>query len=141
MHSVLVTTDAGRLSHAFVPRLDLNRIMIILHGKSERMKETVVGFRHPFPDVVVRQMAIVTDRDMMVATCLPRVHMLLHDMTIDASIRIVAQVTRTASVSKRKCSDAHQDTDEDGKDRTSDTPSVAPDWLRRPRKAGFSRVV
>ena len=97
-----MATDAGRLSDSSVAGLDPNWIVIVLQSERQRMKKAVVGFRHPFSNVVMWQVAIVADGNMMMTAVLPRIHMLLHDMTVNTCLWIVAQIARPFAVAKCK---------------------------------------
>jgi len=72
------------------------------------VKESVVGFGHPLANEIMRQVAIVADCDVMVAGVLPSVEMILHHMTIDTCLGIVAQIACPFSVAKREYSNAHK---------------------------------
>lgn len=51
-------------------------------------------------------MTVVADRHMVMAGLLPRVHMILHHMAVHAALRIVAQVTGSLTIAKRKHADS-----------------------------------
>lgn len=71
MYKVFVAIHAGTLRDSFVTSLDLNRILVVAKRERQRMKESVICFGNPFADRVMRQVAIVADRHMMVARMLP----------------------------------------------------------------------
>lgn len=102
VNKILMTIDARALSHSSVARFYLNRVIVSAHRERQRVKETVVGFGDPLADRVVRQMTIVANCDMVVTALLPRIQMVLHHVTIHASLRIVAQVTGSLAVPERK---------------------------------------
>ena len=54
MHRVFVAINTSRLSHSAIAIFDLDRFTEILEGESQRVKEPVVCFCHPFPYKVVR---------------------------------------------------------------------------------------
>lgn len=66
------------------------------------MKEPVVRLGNPFARKVMRQVAIIASRHVMVAAFLPGVKMLLHHMTVSTRLRIVAEIAGTFSVTERK---------------------------------------
>ena len=100
MNKVLVAIDAGALCYALVARLDLNWIAVATERECQRMKKSVISFGHPFADRMMWQMAIVADRDMMVAGVLPRIEMLLHRVAIDTRLRIVAEVAGALAIAE-----------------------------------------
>lgn len=109
MHSVFVTVDTSRLRHKLVATLDANRLWVILQSKRERMKKPVVRFGYPFADKVMRQMAIVANRYVMVAAHLPGVHVILHGVTIGTSFRVATQIACPFSIPKRERSQSRDD--------------------------------
>ena len=102
VHDFPMAMETRILCHASVSRLDLNRVMEVFKRESEGMKESVVGLGCPFPNEVVGQMAIVTDGHTLMTRFLPRVVVVLHDMTVSTRLRIVAQVTGPLPIAKRK---------------------------------------
>ena len=116
VNDVLVAVQARVLRHAPIPRLDLNRLVKVLKRKCQRMKESVVSLRDPFADRVMRQVAIVADRDVAVRGILPRVVVPLHDMAIRAAPWVIAQVARAFAIAKRE----HADSDENPKHHGQD---------------------
>ncbi len=73
------------------------------------MKQSVVGFRDPFADEVVREVAIIADRDVLMTALHPRIMVVLHHVAVDAGLRIVAQVTRTFAVTEGEGADTGED--------------------------------
>lgn len=69
------------------------------------MEETIVAFDDPLADFVVRQVAVIADRNMMVRTLLPRIKVRLHHMAIDAGFGIVTQVAGTFAVTESERAD------------------------------------
>jgi hypothetical protein len=106
MYEIKVAIQARVLGDALITRLDLDRFREILERESKRMKEAIIRLRHPFPDRVVGQVAVVADGDMLVAGIGPRVIMALHHVTVSTTPWVVAQVTRTVTVSEREYADA-----------------------------------
>ncbi len=123
MNKILVAVDTGTLRHAPVPRLDANRIGVVLHRESERMKESVIGFRDPLADCVVGQVAIVADGHVMMTGILPRIVLVLHRMTVHAGLGIIAQVAGTFAVTKGERPDAGKPPQHD---RESNRPATKP---------------
>ena len=102
MDKVTVTMQAGSLRDPAIPRLDLNRLVEVSHREGPRMKEPIIGLGDPFPDRIVREVAIVADGHMPVARLLPRIEMSLHHVTIHAGLRVVTQVARPFSIAERE---------------------------------------
>ena len=108
-----MAVNACALSDSFIPRLDLNGIVIILKSKCNGVKEPVVALRHPLPHEIMRQVTIVTLGNVMMTTFLPTVEVILHHVTVDTSGWVVAEVACAFSIAKRKCSDAGKDSQHD----------------------------
>lgn len=90
VHKILVTIDTSALSHAMIARLDLDRVVVISQREGQRMEEAIVGFGDPFADRIMRQMTVIANCYMVVTGMLPRIEMLLHHVTVDAGLWIIA---------------------------------------------------
>lgn len=121
-----MATNAGRLRHPFITGLDFDRVMIILQRERQRMKKTVVGFRHPFANVVMRQMTVIANGHMMVTALLPGIHMLLHDVAVHTRLRIVAQIAGALAVSECESADTQKESHSDRKEQTQVLSPSAP---------------
>jgi len=97
---ITMTINACALRHAAVSWFDLDRVAVAAQRERQRVKETVIRFGDPFPDVIVRQMTVVADRDVVMTALLPRIKMGLHDVTVDAGLWLVAQVAGTVAVTE-----------------------------------------
>lgn len=102
MHKVLVTMDAGVLGDAFVAWFDLDGVVIILQRKRQRVEKAVVSFRYPFAHEIMRQVAIVACRGMVVAALLPGIEMVLHHMAVRTRLGVFAEIAGTLPVAERK---------------------------------------
>ena len=100
--------DTRALGHAAIPWLDLNRVVIATQRKGDRMEKAVVRLGHPFAYGMVRKMAVVANRDMVMAAVLPGIVLRLHRVAIHAAFWIVAQVTGAFAVAERKDAGAGQ---------------------------------
>ncbi len=89
MHKFLVAIDASALSHLSISGLDSNGVYVSAQCEGQRVEKAVVGLRDPFSDRVMRQMAVIANRDRVMATVLPGIQMVLHDMAIDARLWVV----------------------------------------------------
>ena len=106
VHEIRVAVQARALRHAPIARLDLNRLVKVLQRERQRMKKSVVSLRDPFADRMVRQVTVVADGHMPMAGILPGVVVILHDVAVGATLRIVAQVADALAVAKGKNADA-----------------------------------
>jgi hypothetical protein len=100
MDEIRMAAQASILSDPAVSRFDLNRLVEVLQGKSQRVEESIVGLGYPLACKMVREMTIVTDGDMMVTGIQPRVVVILHDVTIGTCQWIVAQIAAALTVTK-----------------------------------------
>lgn len=100
MHEFRMAIETRLLRHSAISRLDLDRFVVIFERKGQRMKESIVGLRHPFADRVVRKVTVVADRNVLMTRLLPRIEVVLHHVTVGARPRIVAQVAGSLAVPK-----------------------------------------
>jgi hypothetical protein len=114
MHKVRMAMQAGLLSHAMISRFNSNGFVEILERKRQRMEKTVVGLGIPLSNKIMRQMAVIADRDVLVAGLLPRIEVALHDMAIRAALRIAAEVTCALPVPKCERSEPGGDSEHAG---------------------------
>jgi hypothetical protein len=106
--------QASGLRHPAIARLDLDGLVKVLQRKGQRMKKAVVSLDHPFPNGMVRKVAVVADRNALVTGVLPRVEMILHDVAIRTARWIVAEVTRAFSIPKSKQAESAQHAQQHG---------------------------
>ena len=100
MNEVGVAMQTGILRDLAIARLDSQRLGIVVQRERQGMKEAVIGLGDPLADWIVRQMAVVTNGNIVMARLLPCVIRLLHDMAIDTCLGIVTQVTGPFSITK-----------------------------------------
>ncbi len=98
MHNVPMTFATCVFRDAQAPILDLNRFVKLARGKGERMKESVLCLGEIFCQKAMRGMAIIAGGDGPMAGLCPGVEVILHDVTVGARPRIVAQIRRTLRV-------------------------------------------
>lgn len=115
MHELAVTGNASTLSDAPIAFFDLNWIFESTGRERQRVKETIVGFRYPFADVVMWQVAIIADRHMVMAGVLPRIQVFLHHMTVDARLRVVAEIAGTFAVAESERAEPNKNAQQDRK--------------------------
>jgi len=82
--------DAGALRHPPIARLDSDRILKSPDREGERVKKSVIDFRHPLTDRIVGKMTIVADGHMVMAAMLPRIQVPLHDVAIRTRLGVIA---------------------------------------------------
>ena len=71
VYEVLMAVDAGVLRDEFVARFDLDWVVIVVQRKGDRVEQPVIGLGDPLAHEVMRQVAIVASRHMMMAALLP----------------------------------------------------------------------
>ena len=87
-----MAVNAVVAEHGAASRLDQDGLMKVLERERLRVHKAVFRFGRVFADKIVRNMAIIARRHAVMAGFLPTVVLLAHDMAIDASFRVVAQV-------------------------------------------------
>ena len=110
IHHILMTIDTVALQDLLVLFLYYDGFMKILHRECPGMIPAVFRFRHIFAHKAVRQVAVDAGRDRVVARLLPRVVLGVHDVTVGASLRILAQVGQALGVAERRPAEADQHT-------------------------------
>lgn len=113
MDEVGVAMQAGMLRDLAIARLDSQRLWVVVQCERQRVKETVIGLGYPLANRVVREMAVVTNGNIVMARLLPCVIRLLHDMTIDTCLGVVAQVAGPFSITKRERTQAEHNPQQD----------------------------
>ena len=108
MDEVFMAIEAGVLGDFTIPRLDLNRIVVIAKREGERMEKAVVRFRHVFAYEIVRQVTVVADGHMMMAAMLPGVVVFLHHVAVRTALGIVAEIAGPFAVAKRERANSRQ---------------------------------
>src|SRR5687768_16859080 len=96
--NLLMTLAAGSLSDFAPVRRDLNVVREPAGGEVVRVPESVAGFGRVFTNKLGRRMTVVTDSYRPVDRLHPAGILLVHDVTIDASIRIIGHVRVTTRV-------------------------------------------
>ena len=107
MQAILLHDPAAHISH-------LNRFMEILQRKTLRVPEAVFRLRVVLAQKIVRQMAIDAFGHTVVAGLLPSIILRLHDVTVDAGLRIRAKVREPFGILKCVQALAQSQTDDYG---------------------------
>lgn len=103
VNKVGMTMQTGMLRHLAIARFNTQGIGIVVKCERQRMEEPVIRFGYPLADRIVREMAIVADRHVMMTRFLPGIVRLLHHMTVDTRFGVVTEITGPFAVTKREC--------------------------------------
>ena len=96
--NLLVTLAASSLSNFAPVRRDLNIVREPAGGEVVGMPESVARFGRVFTNKLGRSVTVVANGDRPVARLNPGVVLLIHDVTIDASVRVIGHVRVTPRV-------------------------------------------
>lgn len=96
-----MTAYAIGLNNLLRTAASLNLERDLLESKGPAVMEPVVSFGVPFPDKVVRDMAVVTDRNVLVPALRPAFIYRIHNVAILAGIRVVAKIRKPFGIDKR----------------------------------------
>lgn len=88
----LMTGYTVGLHHLVIPRMDHDWFMKVLQRESFRVEKPVACFGIPFRQAAVGQVTVVTYCNRMVPRFLPTIVMLTHDVAVEASCRVIAQI-------------------------------------------------
>jgi len=88
-NKLLVAIQAVCIQYRSICRLDTNGLCKIQKCEGNRMMVSIASLGGPFPDEIVRHVAIVANGKGMMAGLLPTVIFAAHDVAIDAGFRIV----------------------------------------------------
>lgn len=92
-----MTMQAGRLSHAAVPRADPQGVGMPTGGEVQGVNEPVFSLQRVFPnEAVVRRVAIIADGHRAMTGLLPGGEVLAHHVAVGARRGIIGEV-RSAS--------------------------------------------
>jgi len=117
-----MASPAGILDHFVVELRDLDGVGVVPGREIERVPEPIVGLDRVLSDDVVRRVAVIADRDHMMARLQPRFILRLHHMTIRAGFRIVGEVGVSLGVEKGVCAQA----DKQPREHTDENRSCNP---------------
>jgi hypothetical protein len=148
MDKIAVAIQTRMQRDPAIAGLNLYGFVEVACGKGQGMEKAVVHFGHPFPEEVMRQVAVVADRHMVMARFLPGIEMALHHMTRGTRPWVVAEIAPSLTVTKGIDADAHQHPEPDHEQRRQpsdgmkDVGPPAPGVrLRRPMLRFFGRAV
>lgn len=71
VHNVLMAVHTCALRNSTVTGFDLYRFVKVLQREGQRMEEAIVSLDHPFTNRVMRQVTVITNRDVAMAGILP----------------------------------------------------------------------
>src|SRR5688572_1760442 len=106
VHEASVTRDAVVLQDAARLGRDHDRLVKILQRERLRVVIAVLRLGDVLPDQAVRKVAGDAGRDRVVARFLPGVVLRLHDVAVDADLRVVAHVREPLGVEEGEPADA-----------------------------------
>lgn len=135
MHKIPMTFQAGLLRDGSIAGLDANRIRIMASREGQRMKKTVIRFRHPFPNRMRAEMTIVAGRHRMVTRILPAIQVILHHMAIRTGHRVVAQIAHPFPVTKGKHPESRPESRQTRRAHVDQPPQLPPKALARTSSA------
>src|SRR5262249_1048401 len=91
-NEVAVTVETRGLQRRSVARLDVDRLLEILERERSAVVVAVQPLREVLPEEVVWHMAIVAGRHRVMRALLPALVLRVHDVTVRAGGRVVAQI-------------------------------------------------
>ena len=83
-----MTTNAIFLKDLVIVPCDDNRMAKVFERKCQGVIPAVTGFGEQFRNQIVRQMAVITGRDVVVPRIAPGIVLVIHDMAVHASFRV-----------------------------------------------------
>lgn len=101
LHHGLVAAEARAFHHVETVFLDDDGFMKILKSERRRVSKAVQSLHGVLSDKVMRQMAVVAFGHMVMGRLLPGVHIVAHNVAIDAGLGIVGQVRISPGVNER----------------------------------------
>ena len=107
-----VTLSAGLIGNLPVAFRDLDRVGIISDGEVEGVPESVFGLGLVFAKKIVRRVAIIARGDAAMARVDPAVILILHDVTIDAGLRIVGEIRRALRINEGVSADPQREAED-----------------------------
>jgi hypothetical protein len=122
---ITVTANAVVLKNLASLGLDHDRFHEVLSGELLSVAPTIFGLRDVLVEKRGRQVAVDTNRNLMVTRLLPRIVLRLHDVAIHTSSWIRLQVRQTLGVSERIGADARGRADCNGKHQRKDSAAAS----------------
>src|SRR5262245_58855609 len=105
----LVAVQTCRLKNCRVLRGDADRFRKVLQGEGKRVMPAVLGLGDVLANELMRQMTVDAPGRGVMARRPPRVELRSHDVTVDASGRVAAQIRETLGVPEGESADADKD--------------------------------
>lgn len=100
-HHGRMTAATGVFRDGFIHLRRLERLVKSTGGEGQRVVESVNTLDRVFPEKVMRRMAVVADRDGVMAGLEPGVVMVLHHVAIRAGGRVVGEIRRPLGIDER----------------------------------------
>ena len=98
MDEILMTMNAISLQDVGVLLVNADRFMKVLQGEALGMPEAILGLGEILADELVRQMAIDAGGSSMMTRLLPSIVLFTHDVAVDASFGVAAEVRKSLAV-------------------------------------------
>lgn len=108
-HQRFMTPNTVFLQNILIVASNPDWLMVILERKGEGMIPTVPPLGHPLGQTTLRQMAVVASRHVMVSRTYPGIVLMIHDVAIDADLRIVGHIRKTFGVIESKRAHTQKD--------------------------------
>src|SRR5262245_43768432 len=83
----VMAEDTVPIEYFGVDRTNLDRLVKVLEREGSRVMEAVERLRKPFPEELMRNMAVVACRHRVVTGSLPPLELLSHDVAVYAGLR------------------------------------------------------
>ena len=107
-HEFPVAVQTIGIEHGGIDRPYVNRLVKILQGECSRMVISVARLCHPFPDEILLQMTLIACGKGVVAGLVPTVKLVLHDMAVDAGVRIAGEIGKSFGIIEGVAADAQK---------------------------------
>lgn len=111
---LLVAIKAIALHHFTVALANLDRLFKVLHREFAGVIPAVLKLDYIFAGECMRYVAIVADGDAMMASLLPALKLLAHDVAVGANGGVVGQIGRALGIVKGVKSEAKEDAQNEG---------------------------
>ena len=100
-HHLRVAAAAGVFRDGFIHFRRLKRLVKVAGREGQRVIEAVDTLNRVFPEKIVRRVAVVTNRDGVMTGLQPSVIVVLHDVAVGASRRVVGEIRGPPGIDER----------------------------------------
>lgn len=88
----------------------------VLRGERQRMKEAISPFAEPLTHKIMRRMAVIASRDMVMGGLVPGVKMVLHDVAVCARLAFRRKIRSAFCIVEGEHASAQSHSDQDAGD-------------------------